>query len=352
MSSFSENNLSKKFNELNGTQQSIQTLSLWLIHHRKHSKTIVLVWLKELKKATPPRKLIYVYLANDVIQNSKKKGNEFNKDFGTHLAEAFASAYKDAGEKQRGSLDRILNIWEDRGVYTKDFMKNLRQELGQRASAGNTQTSVSIADVLTPKPPSQSPAKRPSQQNQSISEFLAKKRKIGKDDADQVTLKQEINGLTTEELGHYDTEALIKRLSSLESSASCDAAIREKIAKLPPEVSDISQLAKLHDKESARRLSDIVDSACSMLTDYNKRLSTEMEERRNLAKMLRAFVLAQSEQLHHAEKRLQEYKNKLAKVNVVRHELKSHIQNLPDIARLPDPMGGLAPLPQVNDLFN
>ena len=50
MSSFSENNLTKKYNELNGTQQSIQTLSLWLIHHRKHARTIVQVWLRELKK--------------------------------------------------------------------------------------------------------------------------------------------------------------------------------------------------------------------------------------------------------------------------------------------------------------
>ena len=42
------------------------------------------------------------------------------------------------------------------------------------------------------------------------------------------------------------TDLLIKRLTALENSASCDAAIREQIANLPPEVSDISQLAKLH----------------------------------------------------------------------------------------------------------
>ena len=50
MSNFSETNLAKKLTDLNASQQSIQTLSLWLIHHRKHSKTIVDVWLKELKK--------------------------------------------------------------------------------------------------------------------------------------------------------------------------------------------------------------------------------------------------------------------------------------------------------------
>jgi hypothetical protein len=43
---------------------------------------------------TPPRRLIYIYLANDVIQNSKKKGPEFTKDFGTVMGEAFATGYR------------------------------------------------------------------------------------------------------------------------------------------------------------------------------------------------------------------------------------------------------------------
>lgn len=50
MSSFSDSNFVKKLGELNNTQQSIQTLSLWLIHHRKHSKTIVQVWLREMQR--------------------------------------------------------------------------------------------------------------------------------------------------------------------------------------------------------------------------------------------------------------------------------------------------------------
>ena len=47
----------------------------------------------------------------------------------------------------------------------------------------------------------------------------------------------------------------------------------------------------------------------------------------------------------------QEYKSKLEKVAVVRKELKSHIQSLPDLSLLPD-MHGLAPLPAAGDLFD
>lgn len=50
MSGFTQQAFEKKLSDLNPSQQSIQTLSLWLIHHRKHYKTIVQIWFKELKR--------------------------------------------------------------------------------------------------------------------------------------------------------------------------------------------------------------------------------------------------------------------------------------------------------------
>lgn len=50
MAGFTESALVKKLLDLNPSQQSIQTLSLWLIHHRKHHPTIVKVWYKEMCK--------------------------------------------------------------------------------------------------------------------------------------------------------------------------------------------------------------------------------------------------------------------------------------------------------------
>uniref|UniRef100_A0A670ZLG7 Regulation of nuclear pre-mRNA domain containing 1B n=1 Tax=Pseudonaja textilis TaxID=8673 RepID=A0A670ZLG7_PSETE len=90
MSSFSESALERKLSELSNSQQSVQTLSLWLIHHRKHAGPIVVVWHRELRKAKSSRKLTFLYLANDVIQNSKKKGPEFTKEFESVLVDAFS----------------------------------------------------------------------------------------------------------------------------------------------------------------------------------------------------------------------------------------------------------------------
>jgi regulator of Ty1 transposition protein 103 len=50
MSSFTESGLVKKLQELNSSQQSIQTLSLWLIHHRKHNGLVIKTWYRELQK--------------------------------------------------------------------------------------------------------------------------------------------------------------------------------------------------------------------------------------------------------------------------------------------------------------
>lgn len=41
-----------------------------------------------LHVAKTSRKLTFLYLANDVIQNSKKKGPEFTKDFESVLVDA------------------------------------------------------------------------------------------------------------------------------------------------------------------------------------------------------------------------------------------------------------------------
>jgi regulator of Ty1 transposition protein 103 len=100
--SFSESSLNKKFFELNSTQQSVQTLSLWLIHHRKHSHTIVKIWLKELiNTSKSDRKLTFIYLANDILQNSRKKGNEYMNEFAEPLNDAIENTAKYSDDKIR-----------------------------------------------------------------------------------------------------------------------------------------------------------------------------------------------------------------------------------------------------------
>lgn len=73
-----------------------------------------------------------MYLANDVIQNSKKKGPEYGKEFGGVLKNAFEMmGQKKCSEKTMKSITRILNIWEERGVYDKRQIAEFKNALGK-----------------------------------------------------------------------------------------------------------------------------------------------------------------------------------------------------------------------------
>ncbi|KAJ9575459.1 hypothetical protein L9F63_007664, partial [Diploptera punctata] len=337
------------------SQQSIQTLSLWLIHHRKHHATIVKVWFRELQKRQDARKLTFMYLANDVIQNSKKKGPEFGREFGNVLRKAFENmAIPENDEKTRKSIERILNIWQERGVYDQKMIKEFKRGLEgttQNEMSPPPKKKVKIIDVSrtglenTPKKLGSSKSKTPPRERKK-SETEVEVEVDGMKEL-HVTLSPR-----TPAGDPPEPEELIKALSDLENSASSDAVVREKIASLPPEVSEIQLLSKLEDKASAEKLSIQVNEAVLLLTDYNSRLAAEMEYRKKLTTMLKDFLQAQKDLLAQAEQRLEEYTEKLEKVHVIRQEVKSHIQNLPDLTQLPDVTGGLAPLPSAGDLFN
>ncbi len=50
MSSYSIQTLTEKLDRLSLSQDSIETLSLWMIHHKSKAKTSVDTWLEEFKK--------------------------------------------------------------------------------------------------------------------------------------------------------------------------------------------------------------------------------------------------------------------------------------------------------------
>lgn len=139
-------------------------------------------------------------------------------------------------------------------------------------------------------------------------------------------------------------------MEELVNSASADAKVREKIASFPPEVSDISLLNKLTDRASAENLSETVDEANALLTEYNIRLAAELEERKRVAVMLKLFIDMQKENIIENREDLTQRRSKLMQVAALRKELKSHLSNLPDLTLLPDVMG-MGPLPTAGDLF-
>ncbi|XP_068618543.1 regulation of nuclear pre-mRNA domain-containing protein 1B isoform X2 [Battus philenor] len=341
MAGFTENALIRKLQDLNSSQQSIQTLSLWLIHHRKHHAAVVKTWFKELLKAKDSKQLTFMYLANDVIQNSKKKGPEYGKEFGEVLVESFKHMAKTGiTTKTKNSLHRILSIWQERGVYDAQKIQEFKEAMDPNDAIPNKANKRKSVETEAKEP-----EKKPKLENKESRERRRSETKVEIDGhvETHITLSPK-----TPPGDPPEPEELIKALLELESSASSDEAVRERIASLPPEVSEVQLLSKLEDKESALRLSSVVNSAVELLAEYNLRLSEELEKRRRVAGMLRDFAQSQRDLAKQAE----EYNIKLQKIYAVKAEVKSHIENLPDVSRLPDVTGGLAPLPSAGDLFN
>lgn len=78
----------KKLTSLKDSQESINTCCHWCLENRQHHKKIVCSWLNVLKRVRVEHRLTLFYLANDVIQYSKRKNYEFVESWGTTLQKA------------------------------------------------------------------------------------------------------------------------------------------------------------------------------------------------------------------------------------------------------------------------
>ncbi|XP_028909777.1 regulation of nuclear pre-mRNA domain-containing protein 1A isoform X2 [Ornithorhynchus anatinus] len=213
--------------------------------------------------AKPNRKLTFLYLANDVIQNSKRKGPEFTKDFAPVIVEAFKHVSSETDENCKKHLGRVLSIWEERSVYENDVLEQLRHALyGEKKSRKRVYEQIKVDE------------------NENCSALGSPS------DPPQTT-------------------DLTRALQELENAASSDAAVHQRIASLPVEVQDVSLLNKITDKESGEQLSKMVEDACMLLADYNGRLAAEIDDRKQLIRMLSDFLRCQKEVLAEKEHKLE-----------------------------------------------
>lgn len=112
----------KKLTTLKDSQESINSCCQWCLNNREHHKKIVNSWLNVLKRVKVEHRLILFYLANDVIQYSKRKKIEYVESWGTALQKA-TTLVRDDKVKQK--ILRIFKIWEDRSIYSEEFIADL-----------------------------------------------------------------------------------------------------------------------------------------------------------------------------------------------------------------------------------
>jgi len=116
-----------KLLKLNGTLQSIQSTSLWIVFHVKNYKQMIALWKAEVLKSEPEKQVHLLFLCNDVVQNSKKKTSTFVTAFAEVLLEVLQSIWKGLGDKNRRSISRIIDVWEQREIFSASYLQTLRE---------------------------------------------------------------------------------------------------------------------------------------------------------------------------------------------------------------------------------
>ncbi|KAH9605694.1 hypothetical protein KSS87_015531, partial [Heliosperma pusillum] len=128
-------------------------LSHWCISHRKKARQVVQTWEKLFNVSQKQQCVSFLYLANDIIQNSKKNGNEFVNEFWKVLPAALKHAYDNCAESGKKAATRLVNIWEERKIFgsriqnLKDAIatNEVKEPASQVASNGKSANPIRIA---------------------------------------------------------------------------------------------------------------------------------------------------------------------------------------------------------------
>ncbi|XP_018484622.1 uncharacterized protein LOC108855327 [Raphanus sativus] len=135
-SSFNAQILVEKLSKLNNSQASIETLSHWCIFHMNKAKHVVETWGRQFHCSPREQRLAYLYLANDILQNSRRKGSEFVGEFWKVLPEALRDVIDNGDDFARKAVRRLVNIWEERKVFGSHGQILKEEILGKQPENG------------------------------------------------------------------------------------------------------------------------------------------------------------------------------------------------------------------------
>ena len=160
--SFSEDKARQKLNQLDNTQQSIQTTSQWCLFHYRHSSDIVALWVtmflspdQGIEQSEPNYRLAMFYLCNDLVQFAKKKEAKYKSyldDFlqvMPQIIESVASDSANAHLKQKYS--RVLDVWRERAVFPNSFIAELQSTLNGSSAVKTTVAAGNGYGTSTPR---------------------------------------------------------------------------------------------------------------------------------------------------------------------------------------------------------
>ncbi|KAI9815481.1 MAG: hypothetical protein M1827_002615 [Pycnora praestabilis] len=146
--SYSDDAVKSKLSSLNETQESIVTVSQWVMFHRRHADRTGQLWLQRLKDSGANKRLNLIYLANEVAQQSKaRRKDDFLNAFSPVIAEATATAYRGATHEVQQKLRRVVEVWRQRQIFELPILEAVEariDDLDKSRSSGKRSLGGSL----------------------------------------------------------------------------------------------------------------------------------------------------------------------------------------------------------------
>ncbi|XP_069806173.1 regulation of nuclear pre-mRNA domain-containing protein 2-like isoform X1 [Dendropsophus ebraccatus] len=316
--------LDRKLQAVTNTMESIQSLSTWCIENKKHHATIVHYWLKWFRRSGFPHRLNLFYLANDIIQNCKRRNAVIYRDtFADVLPEA-ASLVRDPSVSK--SVERVFKIWEDRNVYNEDTIASFKSAL----SGGWNKRERSKSSRAKPveKPPETPP----------VNPKAALKSKI---------------------VAEFRPQSLIDDLLSYKRSVDHVELKEKQLSNMRVDVCSTETLKRLKDKAGGKKFSKDFEEASAKLEEFVGLLDKQVKNSPPLAEGLENAGIFYEAQYREVKVVVNAYKTFANRVNNLKKKLDQLKATLPDPEEspvqsptldAPSPTGSESPFQGMGDM--
>ena len=141
---YTDDSVRAKLASLNETQESVVSVAQWIMFHRRHADRTANLWLERLRDVSTSKRLNLIYLANEVVQQSRARSKQdFLLAFEPIVAEATALAYKSADSNVRDKLRRVVSVWKDRRIFDQTIQSGIESQLNDLDGSSNATKSGS-----------------------------------------------------------------------------------------------------------------------------------------------------------------------------------------------------------------
>lgn len=142
--SYSEDVVFSKLSALNETQESIVGISQWIMFHKRYAEQTARIWARFVGNAPANKKLGLIYLANEIVQQSRaKKKNEFLQAFEKVLPSAIESTYRSVPSDVKARIKRVVDVWKQRQIFSPQVLQDIESRISKNSDSAKINDNVS-----------------------------------------------------------------------------------------------------------------------------------------------------------------------------------------------------------------